>query len=101
MEKIPLPKERKQDCQVLSKGKKVDAEKMQDQSPKLASFGRCKNVALPKPNTQLKSELLLYESGKHKCKNNFYLRIAETTPAPTVLPPSLIAKRIPFSIAMG
>lgn len=30
-----------------------------------------------------------------------YVRIADTTPAPTVRPPSRIAKRIPFSIAIG
>ena len=30
-----------------------------------------------------------------------YFKIVETTPAPTVLPPSRIAKRIPFSTAIG
>jgi hypothetical protein len=30
-----------------------------------------------------------------------YSSIFETTPAPTVRPPSLIANRIPFSIAIG
>jgi hypothetical protein len=39
-------------------------------------------------------------------RHNFYLllnysTISETVPAPTVLPPSLIAKRSPFSIAIG
>ena len=31
----------------------------------------------------------------------YYATIKETTPAPTVRPPSRIAKRIPFSIAIG
>src|SRR5690606_7950935 len=35
------------------------------------------------------------------CTGNFYFRIFETTPAPTVLPPSRMAKRSPSSIAIG
>ena len=34
-------------------------------------------------------------------KNEFYAMILVTTPAPTVLPPSRIAKRIPCSMATG
>src|SRR5690606_17029476 len=35
------------------------------------------------------------------CTSNPYFRIFETTPAPTVLPPSRMAKRSPASIAIG
>ena len=38
---------------------------------------------------------------KLKLKQSNYSLIAITTPEPTVLPPSRIAKRSPFSIAMG
>src|SRR5690606_29483649 len=34
-------------------------------------------------------------------RSNGYFRILETTPAPTVLPPSRMAKRSPSSIAIG
>jgi hypothetical protein len=39
--------------------------------------------------------------GKEQLKGMNYSIIADTTPAPTVRPPSRIAKRIPFSIAIG
>ena len=38
---------------------------------------------------------------KKKVLKSFYFRILETTPAPTVLPPSRIANRMFFSIAIG
>ena len=47
-----------------------------------------------KINTNIKAKL-------QKWYSQNYSRIADTTPAPTVRPPSRIAKRIPFSIAIG
>ena len=35
------------------------------------------------------------------CSINYYSSILDTTPAPTVLPPSRIANLIPCSIAIG
>jgi len=44
---------------------------------------------------------LSYRPTKQYIRSNFYSTISVTTPAPTVLPPSRIAKRNSFSIAIS